>query len=375
MRYLLAAIIFLHGAIHLLGFVKGFELAEVRELQSYISRTSALVWLSAFLLLGLAAILLLVNRTVWIYPAAAGLIISTILILLYWSDARYGMIPNLIIAIAVAISISGLLFNRKIAAETQSILAEAGNQTEKPITPDEMDQLPVAVKRWLAASGAAGKERTKTVWLRQDFRLKLKPEQEKWYEAVAEQYFTTKNPAFIWTIDLKMSPLITIRGRDKFVDGRGEMQMKMNSIISLGKETGEKIDEGTLQRYLGEIVWFPSAALSPFITWEEIDSLTARATMTWKNISGSGIFSFNEKGDFVKYSALRYYGNDQGARRFEWIIEADEYSVFEGIRIPSRCSATWKMDEGDWTWCILEITDLSYNRGYGKESTLTANPG
>ncbi|MCA1757274.1 MAG: hypothetical protein LC649_07450 [Bacteroidales bacterium] len=61
---------------------------------------------------------------------------------------------------------------------------------------------------------------------------------------MAEQYFTTANPAFIWTIDLRMSPFITIRGRDKFVDGRGEMQMKMNSIINLGTETGEKIDEG-----------------------------------------------------------------------------------------------------------------------------------
>lgn len=366
MKYVLSAIILIHGAIHLLGFVKGFELAEVRELQSHISRSSAMIWLSAFLLLSLAAIVLLFNKTLWIWPAGAGVIISTVLIMIFWSDARFGMIPNIIIAIAVIISTYGLLFDRKIESERQSILSEAGALTENIVTQDDIAHLPVAVRRWLQSSGAVGKARTERVWLRQDFRLKLKPGQEQWHEAVAEQYFTTANPAFIWTIDLRMSPFISIKGRDKFVDGRGEMQMKMNSIINLGTETGEKIDEGTLQRYLGEIVWFPSAALRPYIVWEEIDSLTARATMTWKNMSGSGVFSFNEQGDFVEFSALRYYGNDQEARRYEWVIKSDQYRVFEGIRVPSRCSATWKFDEGDWTWCKIEITDLAYNRALQK---------
>jgi hypothetical protein len=362
MKYVLSGIILLHGAIHLLGFVKGFGLAEVRELQSYIPRSSALIWLSVFVLMSLAAAGLFFNYRGWIWPAGAGVLTSAVLILIHWSDARYGMIPNIIIVGAVLISISGMLFDNKIDSEKKSILAEPGQQPETIITDEDLAPLPVAVRRWLASSGTSGKKRTESVWLRQNFRLKLKPEQEKWHDAVAEQYFTTANPAFIWTIDLRMSPFISIKGRDKFVDGRGEMQMRMNSVINLGTETGEKIDEGTLQRYLGEIVWFPSAALSPHITWEEIDSLTARATMRWKNSTGSGVFSFNENGDFVKFSALRYYGNDPGSRRFNWIIEAEQYSVFDGIRIPSRCSATWKFDEGDWTWCNVEITDLVYKR-------------
>ena len=57
--------------------------------------------------------------------------------------------------------------------------------------------------------------------------------------------------------------------------------MKMLSPINPGKESGEKMDEATLQRYLGEMVWFPSALLNPYVSWEVIDPLSAKATVTY----------------------------------------------------------------------------------------------
>ncbi len=362
MKFFLSIVLLVHGAIHLLGFVKGFDLAQIQNLHSNISKTSAIVWLITFLVLVFSATMLLLNKNIWMYLAGAGILLSTILIIQNWSDARFGMIPNIIIIIALLVSSSGCAFNKKIAGETNAILDAAGKPAKEVITKEDLDKLPLALQNWLKNSGAADKPIPQTVWLTQNFNMKLKPDQEKWHEATAEQYFTTENPAFIWTVKLNMSPVIQIRGRDKFVDGKGEMQMKMNSIINLGKETGEKMDEGTLQRYLGEIVWFPSAAVSPYISWEEIDTLTAKATMSYKGTTSSGIFYFNENGEVMKYSALRYMGNDPDAKRYEWVIKVDEYAHFEGIRIPSKCSATWKLDEGDWTWCILEITDLAYNK-------------
>ena len=65
-------------------------------------------------------------------------------------------------------------------------------------------------------------------------------------------------------------------------------------------------------RYLGEIVWVPSAALSDYITWEEMDSTTARATMSYGGITASGIFKFDENGAFVSFEADRYYYRKEG---------------------------------------------------------------
>jgi hypothetical protein len=109
------------------------------------------------------------------------------------------------------------------------------------------------------------------------------------------------------------------------------------------------------------MVWFPSLALSPYISWEPINSLTAKATMTYKRTSGSGTFYFNTKGDFIKFSAMRYMSNTPDAKRHEWVLLVDEHKSFEGIKVPSKMTATWKLDSTDWTWINLEITDIRYN--------------
>lgn len=361
MKYILSTIMLFHGAIHLMGFAKGFNLAKIENLNSEIPKPTALLWLVVFLLFALSGIFYWLNNNIWTLFAGVATVLSTILIIGNWSDAKFGMIPNLIIAIAILFSFSSCAFNKKITSETQSILSTVNESSSKIVTEDDIAHLPTPIRNWLATSGVVGKEKLQTVWLSQNFLMKLKPEQENWHHATAQQYFTIDKPAFIWTVDMKMSPIVHIKGRDKFVDGKGEMQMKMNSIINLGKETGKKMDEGTLQRYLGEMVWFPSAVLSPYVIWEEIDSLTAKATMTYQGTTGSGTFYFNQQGDFIKFIALRYKGNDPDAKQYEWVIEVDEYAEFEGIRIPSKCRATWKLEEGDWTWCEIEITEISYN--------------
>ncbi|MCC5929624.1 MAG: hypothetical protein JJU28_10295 [Cyclobacteriaceae bacterium] len=363
MKYFFQVLMVIHGAIHALGFIKGFQWAEIDNLSSPISKTSGIFWLLALVMFVLSALLLWRNNNyLWMLLAGMAVFISTILILQHWDDAKFGMIANVIIAMGIIISFSGYVFNQQIVKEKEKILKEVSNANQEQLKQDELIHLPKAIQKWLLNSGAVGQPKPNTVWLRQKFNMKLKPEQGNWYMAVAEQCFTTEKPAFIWTVQLNMSPFIQIKGRDKFENGKGEMQMKMNNLISLGKETGEKMDEGTLQRFLGEMVWFPSFALSPYVQWEEMDELTAKATMTYKGTSGSGVFHFNNQGELVNFTAWRYKGNDPDAKRYEWVITAEEHALFNGIKIPSKCSATWKLDEGDWNWCVLEITELEYDK-------------
>ncbi len=129
-----------------------------------------------------------------------------------------------------------------------------------------------------------------------------------------------------------MPPFIKIAERDKFIDGEGEMQIKMFSTINIVNTKETKIDEGTLQRFLGEKVWFPSAAFSPYIGWDAIDDLSAKATIQYKGTLGSGTF-YNKQGDFVKYSALRYKCNEPDALRYEWLINVSEHAIMNGVKI------------------------------------------
>lgn len=52
---------------------------------------------------------------------------------------------------------------------------------------------------------------------------------------------------------------------------------------------------------------------------------------------------------------MRYQGNEPESERQEWVLEVDEYANFDGIRIPSKMRATWRLPLGDWTWLKLEV--------------------
>jgi hypothetical protein len=252
-------------------------------------------------------------------------------------------------------------FNVSINKDTSKILSQIEPINQSVFSRTQLLELPNSIQKWLIRSGAVDRENIYLGKIEQKMSIKMKPDQQTWYSAKALQYTNIVNPSFIWTVDMEMNKVMKIMGRDKFIDGKGEMLIKMNALINLVKAKGEKINESTLQRYIGEMVWFPSLATSPHISWEQIDEYSARATMNYKGTVGSGTFFFNEDGDFVKFSAKRFKDNEPEAQRYEWVLTVDEYKIFESIKVPSKMKATWKLEEGDWTWLELEITDLKYN--------------
>lgn len=221
--------------------------------------------------------------------------------------------------------------------------------------------LPELVERWMVRCGARGRSRIHNARLCQKAFMKMKPEQEKWFAAEADQFSSVDEPSFVWRVKMKMNPFMWVKGCDTFSGGKGHMNIKLFSLINVVNAKGVKIDEGSLQRYLGEVVWMPHLAESPHISWEEVDDFIVKATMSYKGTEGSGFFYFNEEGDFIKFSAMRYQGNDPASARKEWVLTVDEYKVFDGVKIPSRMKATWMLDSGPWTWLDLEIISLKYN--------------
>ena len=362
MKIAFLIIVLLHGLIHLLGFVKGFELREVKELTLPISKTLGVVWLTAtFLFLTYGMLYLLNSKYAWLIGLVA-VVVSQVIIFLFWKDAKFGTIPNIIILTVSIVSFGYYNFQKIIQQETAQLLDKNVSVENRILNEIDLVNLPNPVKNWLKNCGALGKPFISFGKVTQIAEMQMKPDQDNWLAATATQYTTIDNPAFIWTVDVKMNSFLSFQGRDKYDEGKGEMLIKLNSLFNVVNERGEKLDEGTLQRYLGEMVWFPSLALSPYITWEHIDENTAKATMTYKGTSGSGTFYFNSNGDVTKFSALRFNGNDTDAKRRNWEMNILDYKKFEAIKVPAKMTSTWKLDEKDWTWLKLEVTDIKYNK-------------
>ena len=362
MKWFLFLLLVIHSLIHLIGFLKAFQFAEINQLTQNISKPMGILWLIALILFIASAIQFISNHNLWWITGLAAVILSQVLIIIFWQDAKFGTIPNIIILLVAIVAFANWSFNRDVNKEIDELLSNTTKDKKEILTEEKISHLPILIQKWLKSSGAVGNEMIHSVYLKQRGQMKMKPEQENWYNAQAEQWFTVDNPAFIWKVKVDMMPLVFFTGRDKFSDGKGNMLIKILSLINVVNSFGnEKINQSTLQRYLGETIWFPTAAVSPYINWKEVDSLTAKATMTYKGTTSSALFFFNENGDCVKFSAMRFMGAEKDSQLKEWVITFDEYKTYNGIKIPVKGEATWKLDEGDFTWYKLEIFDVVYN--------------
>src|SRR6056297_1437058 len=362
LKSIFSLIILIHGLIHMLGFLKAFGIGDVIQLTNQISRPAGVIWLIAALLFLLALLTYLLNYNIWPFLALLAVTVSQVLIFTAWTDAKFGTIANMIFLLVVLPAIGQVMFNNKIENEQTELIDQVSKSSGRILKEEDFSHLPSIVQQWLHRSGVFGKPDVSFVRLKQIGEMRTEPD-GKWMDFNAEQYFDVKSPAFNWSTEVEMMPLIHLSGRDKLTDGKGEMNIKLLSLINVVNEkNNEKINSGTMIRYLGEICWFPAAALNDYITWEEIDELSAKAILTVNGEEVSGIFRFSEEGDFTSFEAERYYGGGEEATLKRWIVEATEHSIHDGYRIPTKLKVTWKLPAGDFTWLNLEITDLDMNR-------------
>lgn len=359
MKYLFSLLLFVHGIIHLMGFAKGFGLGKLSALTKYISKPTALLWLLAALLFVTAAILSVVKKENWSLFTAAATVLSQLLIVWYWKDAKAGTVANVVILLFTVPALGEWQFNRIYKQEVQQLLSQQSAVTAHAITNEQLQLLPAVVQTWLQASGIVGHPPIQHVYLQQRGEMKSKPAAD-WIPFEAEQYFTVNPPAFIWKTKIRPSPFLFINGRDQYKEGKGNMLIKAYSLFTIANGKGPQTDQGTLVRYLAEICWFPSAALSNYIKWEEVNDSTAKATMQYSGITASGIFYFNSKGDLQKFEADRYYNNNNSSSLEKWQVTCVHHQTVNGIRIPVKSNVTWKLKEGDFKWLELEISNIQF---------------
>ncbi|PKD44051.1 DUF6544 family protein [Rhodohalobacter barkolensis] len=361
LKILFYFIVVVHGLIHLLGFFKAFDIGNITQLTTSISKPIGILWLVASVLILLTVLMNLMNYRYWSVIAIIALVLSQIVIFTAWGDAKFGTIANLIILLVALPALGDRMFSDRVMKEQRNLLEHVSNPSDRVMQVEDFQHLPEVVQTWLKNSGVAGKPDVTFVRLKQSGEMKTEPE-GSWMDFSAIQYFDVKNTSFNWKVDVKMMPLVTLTGRDKLQNGQGKMLIKLLSLVNVVNEKGsEQINTGSLTRFLGEICWFPSAALNENITWEEIDETSAKATLTTEDQQVSGIFRFGKNGEMKLFEADRYYGGAEDAEMQKWVVEAEEYKTFSGYRIPNRLSVTWKLPDGDFTWLKLEITDLDVN--------------
>src|SRR5688572_3297103 len=158
MRYLIVALFGLHGLLHVIGLQWGKAVGAVWGIASLV-------------LLGAAAMLLLRNDHWWMV-AAAGLLLSQILIVTHWKQARAGTVLNLVLAIPIVVAAGQARFHRHSQLAVQRLVARVPATAPAVVTAEELEPLPAPVRRWLQSSGVVGRERAQVVRLHQRGELR-----------------------------------------------------------------------------------------------------------------------------------------------------------------------------------------------------------
>jgi hypothetical protein len=250
------------------------------------------------------------------------------------------------------------VLERRIAGEIDALLADAQPAPSTTVSEADLQRLPEPVRRWLRYAQVVGTQRPTTVRLRQEGDFQL--EGRGWRPYQAEQYFTTNPPGFLWEASFKMAPLVSVVGRDQYRGGEASLQMRVLSLVPVANKTGGGLNQGDLLRYLGELQWFPAAALADYISWEPLEADVVRATMRYAGVTASMTFRFGVGGRLLEERAIRY--NDVRGRNESWVNRNDADGEFGGLCVPVVGEARWEYDSGPSPYIRWRVTDLEQDR-------------
>lgn len=240
-------------------------------------------------------------------------------------------------------------------------------QTET-ISHDDIAGLPEPVQRYLKYAQVLGKQRIRCVRIQGEALFRPKQDDD-WKSLKAEMYYTTDPPSFVWYGRIKGPFFISIKAREKYMNGKGSFLGKVWPFFTLGKLEGYVMDHDHLMRYLNEMVWFPTAYVNNYISWEAIDSSSARVTISHGGLVHSAIVTFNEKGEMIKFVGKKHLDVDGSLPVdadkkhvvWTWTVTMRDYKEIHGFKVPTGGDAIFTTHSGDFHYIKqLRVTDLEY---------------
>jgi hypothetical protein len=109
MKIILAVFILIHGIIHSIGFLNAWKLKEFKEftgktiipLSDAAAKAIGIMWLVALAVFIIGGAGLFFDQKWWRAVIFAAVVLSQILIVIYWRDAKAGTIANVMIVIGM----------------------------------------------------------------------------------------------------------------------------------------------------------------------------------------------------------------------------------------------------------------------------------
>lgn len=361
-KYIFAFITLIHGLIHLMGYTKAFNYAEINQLTQPISKNTGLIWLLAAALFLVATALFLAKKDSWWKVAAVAVVVSQFLIINNWQDAKFGTIANVIILAFVIVGFFQTKFKNEYRNEVKIGLAQTENLPKKMLTEADIKDLPEPVQNYIRYAGCINKPIVHN--FRIDFSGKIRSHEKKdWMPLTSEQYNFLKIPTRLFYLDATMKGL-PVAGFHCFKNGVAYMDIRLLSMFKVEYQSGAVMDTSETVTFFNDMcVMAPAALIDKRIEWLEIVGNKVKASFTNKGITISAWLYFNEKGELVNFdsedrSAL---GANGETLKLKWSTPLRDYKSINGYKLASYAEAVYTYPDGDFTYATFELKDIGYN--------------
>ena len=370
MKYVFLFVVVVHGLIHIMGFTKAFNLASPGQLRVPISQPLGLLWLAATLLFLASAALLLAAPSWWWFPAGLAVLISQIVIVASWSDAKFGSIANIIVLVPAVVAGLGHApwsfrseYERDVAAGLVNTPAQIPLVTET-----DLARLPPIVQKYLRFAGVVGKPQ---VW---NYRMRFGGEMRMnhtapWMPIEADQQSFVEPATRLFIVDGMVSGL-PFTGFHRYVAAGATFQVRAASLVSMVDDQGPELNRAeTVTLFNDMCLMAPASLIDRRIVWEQIDPQTVRATYTNAGNTISAVLYFDERGaitNFISDSRERSserisMGLAPSDPTMRWSTPVHAWSSFNGYTLPSKADAIWNLPGGEYAYAHFEILDVEYN--------------
>jgi hypothetical protein len=352
----------IHGLIHLMGFAKAFHYANFSQLTKEISKPLGILWfLAGSIFLFCIAIFLLKNDS-WVYFALIALVLSQILIFIYWQDARFGTIANVLILLLTIIGFFEIKFKSNYKNEVKIGLEESKNMPKTNLTEADIANLPGPVQKYLRYTKCVGKPKVNN--FRISFSGKIRNhEKEEWMPLTSEQYNFIKTPTRLFYLDGTMKGL-PVAGFHCFKNGVAFMDIRLLSIFQVAYMAGASAGISETVTFFNDMcAMAPAALIDKRIKWLEVEGNKIKTSFTNNGITISAWLYFNEKGELINFvSEDRSAANEDGtSTKLKWSTPLRDYKDINGYKLASYAETIYTYPDGDFTYATFTLKDLGYN--------------
>jgi hypothetical protein len=368
MKLAFAALLALHGAIHLAGFARAFGLADLPQLGP-VSRGAGLGWLAAGLGFVTAAALLFVGQRAWWVPAAAALLLSQALVFGAFREARFGSIANAIILVPVLVAALDLrssslwsIYQRETRREIAQ-RAGAASGLERPIAEADLAPLPTLVATYLRRAGVVGRPRVRALHATFRARMRNRPD-AAFMPATVEQdeFFGAPGPARLFFMEASRAglPFVVFH---RYVGDAASMQVRVAGLIEVARVAGSVMTQSETVTLLNDMCFLaPAALLDAPIVWRAVGPSEVEARYTNAGHTVTAVLSFDAAGDLVGFvSGDRHQLDGKSDRLVPWSTPLRDFRDFGGVRLPATGEAMWREPSGAWTYGEFTLERISYN--------------